>query len=116
MKSLLLIEDDQEIVECLKMLLELEGYKVVSASDGIEALRIIKGLAFDVIVTDNQMNGMNGVEFIQIFKDLKNKTPVIMLSGSRSLKSKADYTMLKPPDIDELVKVIEAIKCDDDAS
>lgn len=107
MKSLLLIEDDPEIVECLKVLFELEGYRVVSASDGIEALQIIKGLAFDVIVTDNQMSGMDGVEFIQIFKDLKNKTPIIMLTGSRSLESKADYTVLKPPNLDELVKVIE---------
>jgi len=80
----LVVEDDEAVRRMLAVSLEHAGYHVETASDGVEALGEMKRGQFDVVVTDYQMPGMNGLEFLSLSKILWPNTPVVMLSGDTS--------------------------------
>jgi len=83
-KTVLLVEDDDDSREALTEILAAEGYRVVGASDGLEALaRMIAGASPSVIVLDVMLPLMNGIEFLlarRLRPDL-GSAPVILLSG-----------------------------------
>jgi len=83
-KTVMLVEDDEDTREAFVTLLAAEGYAVVGASDGLEALaRIRAGASPAVIVLDVMLPSMNGIEFLRArrsFPDL-GRAPVILLSG-----------------------------------
>lgn len=82
-KTILVIEDDIKMQRVLFDRLSGEGFKIIIASDGEEALRKIKNAFFDLILLDIILPKMNGLEFLKKFKaDKKNiKVPVIILTN-----------------------------------
>jgi len=83
-KRVLLVEDDEDTREALEEILSGEGYAVVSASDGLEALaRMIGGDVPSLIVLDVMLPEMNGIEFLRARRMHPRlaATPVILLSG-----------------------------------
>jgi two-component system phosphate regulon response regulator PhoB len=83
-KTVLFVEDDDDSREALTEILAAEGYRVLSASDGLEAFaRMIAGASPSVIVLDVMLPLMNGIEFLlarRLRPDL-GSAPVILLSG-----------------------------------
>jgi CheY-like chemotaxis protein len=83
-KTVMLVEDDEDSRYALTQILAAEGYRVLSASDGLEALaRMIAGASPSVIVLDVMLPLMNGIEFLlarRLRPDL-GSAPVILLSG-----------------------------------
>ena len=77
-KTLLIIEDDGNIRELLRLYLEQEGYTVESASDGAEGLRAFKRIHPDLVLLDVMMPQMDGWQVIKEIRAI-SKTPVIML-------------------------------------
>src|SRR5690348_10429116 len=63
--TVLVVDDDLGLRETLRSLLELEGYAVALAGDGLDALRALEGVAPDAILLDLMMPRMNGEEFVQ---------------------------------------------------
>ena len=60
--SILLVEDEDNLHEALKLNLELEGYEITSAYDGIHALKAIQSEYFDLIILDVMLPGIDGID------------------------------------------------------
>ena len=89
-RTLLLVDDEQNIVSALKRLVRPDGYKVLTAGSGREGLEVLAAHGVDVIVSDQRMPGMLGADFLRAAKDLYPDTIRIMLSGYTELQSVTD--------------------------
>jgi DNA-binding NtrC family response regulator len=81
MKSVLFVDDHQILARLSCEILEMRGYRAISAYDAEDALRKCEQDDFDVIVTDYRMEGMNGVELAQRVHEKHPETPVILVTG-----------------------------------
>ncbi len=105
-KKILVVDDDDDIADLIRLTLETEGYEVIRAYDGLDALEKAKLHKPALIVSDVDMPRMDGLELLQeLRKDqLFRLLPVIILSGSRTgpqdrisgLETGADDYILKP--------------------
>lgn len=82
MKTVLLIEDDELLKSGLQEVLETQGFRVVGAADGLEALTWISEIKVDLVITDLMMPGMNGAELIHRLTKTHPQLPVIVASGA----------------------------------
>jgi CheY-like chemotaxis protein/two-component sensor histidine kinase len=116
-KTVLLVEDDPEIRECLEDLLKGEGYEVVSAANGLEALRRLTApqaeAAPDLIILDLMMPVMDGARFRDEQRKIPNiaQIPVLIVSGDGTSADKAAAMdaagcLKKPVDINELLRLV----------
>lgn len=117
-KVILVAEDEFHVREIVRINLEMEGYKVLVAGNGKEALDLISHELPDLVITDVMMPEMDGMEFFLTLKEKKetNNIPVIMLtvkSQFEDIKSASilgvDEYMTKPfdpRDLNERVKKI----------
>jgi len=115
--GLLLAEDDRAIRESLTRMLELEGYDVVAACDGLDALAALHGRDVQIIVLDVMMPGIDGVAVCRALRRAGDRTPILMLTarsgtGDRvaGLDAGADDYVPKPFDIDELLARLRALR------
>lgn len=115
MKCILMVEDEANISDFVKLELEYEGYNVCVKNDGREGLHeALKG-NYDLIILDVMLPSMNGFEICRRLKK-ENNTPVIMLSAKDSVMDKvnglqigADDYIAKPFAIEELLARIEVV-------
>ncbi|CAN7456448.1 EAL domain-containing protein [Pseudoduganella sp. LjRoot289] len=110
-RSLLLVDDEQNIVSALKRLLRRDEYQIYTACSGQEGLDLLARQEVDVIVSDQRMPGMLGADFLRKAKELYPDTIRIMLSGYTELQSVTDavnegaiYKFLTKPWEDELLR------------
>jgi diguanylate cyclase (GGDEF)-like protein/PAS domain S-box-containing protein len=110
-RTLLLVDDEDNIVASVKRLLRKSGYKIVTANSGAQGLQRLAEHSVDVIVSDQRMPGMTGVEFLRRAKELYPETVRIVLSGYTELQSITDavnegaiYKFLTKPWDDELLR------------
>ncbi|TDN47766.1 ATP-binding response regulator [Azoarcus indigens] len=85
--TLLLVDDEGNILSAMKRLLRRDGYRILSAAGGEEALALLDREAVDVIVSDQRMPGMSGVEFLRRARLCHPHTVRIVLSGYTELQS-----------------------------
>lgn len=78
---ILIAEDDELILRTIEHKLLKEGYEVILARDGKDAIAIIKEKAVDLIITDIMMPFASGVEILSAINEMGKKVPVIMLSS-----------------------------------
>ena len=111
-EKILIVDDDLDILDVLKITLEAEGYEVMEGHDGQEALDIIKKTMPDLLIIDFKMPRMNGDEVCRLLKEdiLVQHMPIIMLTGKSEIADKvhginagADDYMVKPFEPQELV-------------
>jgi CheY-like chemotaxis protein len=113
-KKILVVDDENDVVEFLTELLEDQGYRVSSASDGIEAMELIKKSKPDLILLDLQMPEETGTG---LYRKLHHKKayediPVIVVSGlagSYVAVSKSVPVIEKPPDEEEVLREVAKI-------
>lgn len=108
--SILLVEDEENLHEALKLNLELEGYEVSSAFDGAAALKSISNEYFDLIVLDIMLPELDGISVIETVRVSNNEVPILILSAKNSsadrvigLKKGADDYLTKPFNLEELL-------------
>lgn len=109
--TLLLVDDEEGILASLKRLLRREAYEVVTANGGRAGLEELARHPIDVIVSDQRMPGMSGVEFLRRAKELYPDTVRMVLSGYADLQSITDainegaiYKFLAKPWDDDMLK------------
>lgn len=82
----LVVDDEEGIRESLSGIFEDEGYDVVTAESGEEAIRIIKEQSPDLALLDVWLSGMDGIQTLQEIKSIKEDLPVIMISGHGNIE------------------------------
>ncbi len=88
MKTILLVDDELRVLEIMVEILKSYGYKVIQKSDAESALSVIReGTGIDLVITDYQMPGMNGIEFLTMLRKTLPSVPVIMLTGYGSVET-----------------------------
>lgn len=112
--SILIVDDEPGIREMLEILLSREGYRIVSAASGTEALEIFRKETFPVVLTDIRMRPMDGLALLKAVKNLQPQTEVIMISAYASPETAVEamnegaYDFFpKPFDNQELKAVIQ---------
>ena len=82
MFKVLLVDDEAEIVETLKCLLETRGAEIVALTDSQEAAdRLNRGEVFDLMMTDLRMKPVDGVQLITMAREILPKMPIIVISA-----------------------------------
>ena len=89
-RTLLLVDDEENIVAALRRLLRRSGYRILTAGSGPEGLELLAREQVDVIVSDQRMPGMTGVEFLRRVKAIHPDTVRVVLSGYTELRSITD--------------------------
>jgi DNA-binding response OmpR family regulator len=84
MKTILLVDDDQELREVVLAILAEPGHTVLTASDGYEALRVLVERTVDLLITDVKMPGISGFALARQAKLMRPALHVIYLSGQDS--------------------------------
>jgi len=109
--KILVIEDDNDIRELIKLQLELKSYEVIEASTGREALELIKSQTFDLFLIDRMLPDSNGISICEKLRSDQetSKTPIILITAMsepddiiKGLDSGADDYITKPFDINIL--------------
>ena len=113
--TVLVVDDEPRLVDVVRMNLEVEGYRVVAAADGFEALSRLKADLPDLVVLDVMMPGMDGFETLRRIRDVSS-VPVLMLTVRqeesdriRGLEIGADDYLVKPFSPRELQTRIKAL-------
>jgi two-component system alkaline phosphatase synthesis response regulator PhoP len=116
-KTILVVDDEIEIVNMLSLNLEMHGYKVLSAYNGEDALKIASSSEIDLILLDVMMPGISGIEVCKRLKGdiLTRAIPVIMVSAKdqisdkiEGLSSGAEDYLTKPFNLQELLLRIKS--------
>ena len=108
--SILLVEDEENLQEALKLNLELEGYEITSAYDGAEALRAVQKEYFNLIILDVMLPELDGIQVCETIRLSNPDSPILILSAKNSsadrilgLKKGADDYLTKPFNLEELL-------------
>ncbi|MEO0160980.1 MAG: sigma-54 dependent transcriptional regulator [candidate division WOR-3 bacterium] len=112
--KLLLVEDEQAQRALLKRILEKEGYIVSEAEDGKRAIELFTNEDFDIVLLDQRLPDMSGIEVIEKLKEISPIVPVIMITAYanvqdavKAMKMGAFHYLNKPVDPDELLITIQ---------
>ena len=114
--SILLVEDEENLQEALKLNLELEGYEVSSSFDGATALKMVKQEHFDLIILDVMLPEIDGISVCETIRVQNMSIPILILSARNSsadrvlgLKKGADDYLTKPFNLEELLLRVEKL-------
>jgi len=114
--NILLVEDEENLHETLKLNLEMEGYSVTSAYDGSEAMKMVEEEYFDLIIMDVMLPEMDGISVTENIRLNNNNVPVLMLSAKNTgqdrvlgLKKGADDYLTKPFNLEELLLRVDKL-------
>lgn len=116
MKKVLIVEDEEDILNLVRIILEISGYEVITAQDGYQGLELIKKKP-DLIILDLMMPGMTGWEYLdKIRSEGYSNIPVIVLTANAQISTietainkKVDDCIVKPFDRDDLLLKVKAI-------
>jgi two-component system, OmpR family, alkaline phosphatase synthesis response regulator PhoP len=108
--SILLVEDEENLQEALKLNLKLEGYEITGAYDGAEALNAVQKEYFDLIILDVMLPEVDGITVCETIRLSNPDIPILILSAKNSsadrvlgLKKGADDYLTKPFNLEELL-------------
>jgi DNA-binding response OmpR family regulator len=112
---ILVVDDDSNILRMIQRILELEGFEVVTASDGESALELFNKTAFALVLLDIMMPGIDGLSVCKTIRRMSN-TPIIMITAKGNVNEKlqgfdagADDYVTKPFPTKELVARVNAV-------
>ena len=113
-QTILIVDDDREIVRVIAKILELEGYRTLKAYDGLEALDMLVGNVVHLIMIDIMMPKMNGLAAVMKIRETNN-IPIIILSAKTEETDKvlglsmgADDYISKPFNTQEMIARVKA--------
>ena len=114
--KILLVEDDKNLGYILKSYLNAKGYPTVLSTDGMEALNRFENEAFDFVILDTVLPGLDGYSLTERIRQYDKEIPIVFISSktsrvdvSKGFEVGADDFITKPFSIDELLERVNAI-------
>jgi two-component system nitrogen regulation response regulator NtrX len=111
--AVLIVDDESTIIDSLEGILSDDGFEVIHAYNGYEALKKIESQAPDIVLLDIWMPGMDGIDTLKEIKKMAPNLPVVMITGHGSIESAVDATksgafdfLEKPLSIDKVMVTI----------
>ena len=115
MKTILLTDDNEDIIELVQLILSKSGYKLLIARKGNDTLKICKETPPDLVLMDLRMPDLDGFTIIKSLRDSGFKNPIIVLTGSeseddrtRAFKAGCDAYILKTLEMRDLELSIDS--------
>lgn len=115
-RQILLVEDDANLRDALCDTLNLNGYDVIKAEDGQQALLKLQNKNIDLVLSDVQMQPMDGFELLTNIRQKKNTVPVVMMTAYgtiekavEAIRNGATDYLVKPFETDELIQLLDAL-------
>ncbi|GLI32958.1 endopeptidase La [Desulforhabdus amnigena] len=114
----ILVVDDEEIARTnLAYILKKEGYRVVTAGNGLEAVKKMKEHSFDLVLTDLKMEGMDGIQLLEYAKQQEPRPEIVLITGYATVSTAVDalqkgaaHYLPKPVDLDEIRATVRGIR------
>jgi two-component system, NtrC family, nitrogen regulation response regulator NtrX len=92
--KIIVIDDEKNILESIKMVLTYENYKVETAGSGLDGIELFKTLNPDIVLLDVKMPGFNGIEVLRNLKEINPFSEVIMISGHSGIEEAVEASRL----------------------
>ena len=120
MANILVVDDDPAIRQLLTDVLEMDGYEVSIAVDGLAAVRQVEAVAPDLVILDVMMPGLDGFGVLETIRSQPGEpVPVLMLTAaaepdtnSRAWASGVDYYLAKPFTADAVLSLLDEVLAD----
>jgi DNA-binding response OmpR family regulator len=113
---ILVVEDDTLLLRLNTMLLARSGYEVDAAADGAAAWQALSACSYDLLITDNNMPKVSGVELLKKLRAARMALPVIMATGTSPKQEFTRYpwlqpaaTLLKPYTSEEMLRTVKEV-------
>jgi CheY-like chemotaxis protein len=106
--TVLIVDDEPAIVDLLSQLLEDEGFRVVSAGDGLAAWETAQKLRPDLVIADVMMPRMDGFTLVDRLSDGEHPVPVILMSAAVESRRQGVPFIAKPFDLGELLDLVNS--------
>lgn len=110
--AILAVDDDRAIRDFVQMALEEEGYGVLLAGDGAEALELLEGTRPDLILLDMRMPRVNGYQFAEAYREMPGPhAPIVVLTAANDAAGAASEIgangyLAKPFDLEDLLRIV----------
>ncbi|OGG55212.1 MAG: hypothetical protein A3F84_08315 [Candidatus Handelsmanbacteria bacterium RIFCSPLOWO2_12_FULL_64_10] len=115
--NIILVDDDEMVLQTIGDFLTRRGHRVRTAADGSEALRLMTEEMPDLVISDIQMPGMDGISFLKAVREQFPDLPVILMTGYATvetavaaLRSRAYDYLKKPVRLEELQACVERVE------
>jgi DNA-binding response OmpR family regulator len=107
-KTLFIIEDDEHVLGMMKTYFEYLGYRIITASDGMEGLKMLDAEQYDLVITDIVMPYVSGVGIVSVVKEKSPDIPVVAITAygknpeRLAAEKHADVVLRKPFEMEKL--------------
>lgn len=114
MARILVVDDELDILSAMSVLLKFDGFEVITASDGVQALKIMHETSIDLILTDWMMPNMDGIELCRLLRADERWRAIPIIGNSAAVIPPIfadwfDAVFHKPCGIDELLEAIRRL-------
>ena len=116
MKTILIVDDEQEMAESLGRVIERRGVKALTASTGQEALKLYKENKPDCVFLDLHLSEMKGTEILKKLKEFNPKVKAYFITGDQIFVERnspesvgAEGFLLKPIEVEDVFKIVESL-------
>jgi two-component system, NtrC family, response regulator PilR len=114
MNRILVVDDEKSMRDFLTIMLKKEGYGIVAAESGRDALAAVQGEIFDLVITDVKMPEVDGIEVLKAVKEISPETVVLVITAFATTETAVeamklgayDY-IIKPFKVDEIKLIIQ---------
>ena len=114
--KILIVDDELDVLDLMKELFENRGYQPLTATNGVEALKVVREEEPDMVISDIRMPDMDGMQLLEILSNSYSNIPVIMVTAHgtietavEAIKMGAKDYVLKPLRLDEILAKVETI-------
>lgn len=114
--KILVVDDELDVLDLMKELFESRGYQPLTATNGVEALKVVREEEPDMVISDIRMPDMDGMQLLEILSNSYSNIPVIMVTAHgtietavEAIKMGAKDYVLKPLRLDEILSKVETI-------